>query len=310
MTRPVSSCKQLPAKHKSAKTLLWRRGALCGYAPKRRGAETLALCLRGRNEHQHQNGLQMSESSVDICRERNRSLLKTALETFVCGGLCLLASDPASAATIETVFPRFEVQFLGISVNHQQLIEALVLGQAFGFVGSTVSGYLARKRKEEVESLNERLLQVTRELRKQTRAQRKKLKRVEYKDDDKDKKKAELLALLKQGKQALSDKNGILARDSFQSALVKLQEASHELDSPWRAKRKAVRGLGAAHEELGEHTVALEYMKEVVHLSESNQDQSGLGDAYGVIADIYTEMGNFEAAAEWYDKYIAQMNEL
>ena len=29
---------------------------------------------------------------------------------------------------------------------------------------------------------------------------------------------------------------------------------------------------------------------------------------YGTIADCFTEMGDFESAAEWYDKYINLMN--
>ena len=44
-------------------------------------------------------------------------------------------------------------------------------------------------------------------------------------------------------------------------------------------------------------------------MSTENQDHVGLGDAYGVIADIFTEQGNFEDAARYYDLYIAQMDE-
>lgn len=261
-----------------------------------------------------------SKSKIDEDDDRVRDLIRasstTALgTTFFLSGL-LASTSPALAAAsqvadeIETLFPKFSVEFLGVSVNHQQLVEYLVLGQFIGFIGSSVSGYLARKRKAELEELNNRLLQVTKELRKQTRAQRKKLKTAApHKDDRQDQKKAEVLSLLKRGKQALSEKNGTLARDSFQTALDKMKDTGVELESPWRAQRKAFRGLGAAYEELGEHTMALQYMKEVVRLSESNQDHVGLGDAYGVIADIFTEQGNFEEAAKYYDLYIAQMDE-
>lgn len=37
-------------------------------------------------------------------------------------------------------------------------------------------------------------------------------------------------------------------------------------------------------------------------------DHVGDADAYGTIADIYTEMGHFERAAEYYDKYIERMS--
>lgn len=43
-------------------------------------------------------------------------------------------------------------------------------------------------------------------------------------------------------------------------------------------------------------------------ISSEINDHIGDADAFGTIADVYTEMGNFERAAEYYDKYIAQMN--
>lgn len=45
-----------------------------------------------------------------------------------------------------------------------------MLGQFIGFVGSSIAGVTARERKLEVERLNDRLLTVTKELRKQARA--------------------------------------------------------------------------------------------------------------------------------------------
>ena len=48
---------------------------------------------------------------------------------------------------------------------------------------------------------------------------------------------------------------------------------------------------------------------EVLKLSEVMNDRIGDVDAYGSIADIYTELGNFDRAAEFYDKYIAGMTE-
>ncbi len=44
-------------------------------------------------------------------------------------------------------------------------------------------------------------------------------------------------------------------------------------------------------------------------LSKVMSDHVGDVDAYGSIADIYTELGNFDKAVEYYDLYIAGMNE-
>ncbi len=122
--------------------------------------------------------------------------------------------------------------------------------------------------------------------------------------------KVELLGLMKDGKQALSLEKSEEAKEMFESALGKLEEAKAELDSPWRAERKVFRGLGAASAQLGDHAKALDYMMKVVSLSEAHQDFRGLGDAYGVIADIYTEVGDLEKAASYYDKYLAIISEL
>ncbi len=46
----------------------------------------------------------------------------------------------------------------------------------------------------------------------------------------------------------------------------------------------------------------------MLSISDEIQDEVGNADAYGTIADIYTDMGNFDKAAEFYDRYISCMN--
>ena len=116
------------------------------------------------------------------------------------------------------------------------------------------------------------------------------------------------MQLLKRGKQALKEGHGPAAKQAFSSALLNLDDVELELESPWRARRKALRGMGAACGCLGEHSEALGYMEQVVSISEANEDMNGLADAYGVTADLYTELGDYEHAALWYDKYIETMN--
>jgi hypothetical protein len=54
-------------------------------------------------------------------------------------------------------------------MDHKYLVAALVLGQAVGFVGSAVGGNEARKKGEQVRFLNEKLLKVNAELRREMR---------------------------------------------------------------------------------------------------------------------------------------------
>ena len=73
------------------------------------------------------------------------------------------------------------------------------------------------------------------------------------------KKTADWLVELRKGKSLLKDRNGAQSQAAFERALVLLRSAEG-LQSPWKAERKALRGLSAAHRLMGEKKVALEYI--------------------------------------------------
>ena len=179
-----------------------------------------------------------------------------------------------------------------------------------------MGGYTAKQRKEEVEELNKRLLKVTRKLRKQARSMQTGAYTPLHIPIEKEGKggvqlerRTEIINDLKIGKDLLREDKAQEALAAFERALVEITHAGNALDSPWKAKRKACRGLGSAHQRLGNHAEALGYMKEVISITVSHNDTAGLGDAYGVAADICTEMGDYAKAAEYYDLYIADMSD-
>lgn len=45
----------------------------------------------------------------------------------------------------------------------------------------------------------------------------------------------------------------------------------------------------------------------VLELSKETGEDSGCTEAYGAIADCYTELGDLERAAKVYDKYISRL---
>ena len=49
-------------------------------------------------------------------------------------------------------------------------------------------------------------------------------------------------------------------------------------------------------------------MLRVLEISKEMDDFVGDADSYCTISDIYTEMGNFDTAAQFYDKYIERMD--
>ena len=59
----------------------------------------------------------------------------------------------------------------------------------------------------------------------------------------------------------------------------------------------------------GNNQQAIKYLQAVLAISAELQEYTGDADAYGSIADIYADMGEFEKAATYYDNYINKMQE-
>lgn len=108
---------------------------------------------------------------------------------------------------------------------------------------------------------------------------------------------------LRVGKKLLKEKNASAAMVRFEKALM-LARGLHDKTQ----ERRAVRGLAASARLLGEYRAAIKHLECVLEISDGMDDHVGDSDAYGTIADIYTELGEFEKAAEYYDKYISRMN--
>lgn len=109
----------------------------------------------------------------------------------------------------------------------------------------------------------------------------------------------EVRQLLKEGKQLIKQGNGAEAASLFKKALVLTKQQGDKVQ-----ERRAVRGLAAAKRLQGDLNGAIDYLKRVLSISEEMNEFTGDMDALGTIADIYTEKGDLEKAAEYYDKYL------
>ena len=109
-------------------------------------------------------------------------------------------------------------------------------------------------------------------------------------------------AALKEGKRLLKEQDAGPAMVRFEKALMLARSMGDKV-----RERRAVRGLAASNRILGRYQQAIDYLGKVLEISEETGDHVGDVDAYGTIADIYTEMGEFEKAAEYYDLYIGKM---
>ena len=74
-------------------------------------------------------------------------------------------------------------------------------------------------------------------------------------------------------------------------------------------QRRAMRGMAASSRMQGNSQSAIKYLKQVLQLSQEMGEYTGDADAYGSIADIYADLGDFDAAATYYDQYIQRMQE-
>lgn len=69
----------------------------------------------------------------------------------------------------------------------------------------------------------------------------------------------------------------------------------------------AFHSSGASLQRQGKYKEAIKYHSMVLNISKMNGEDSGVTEAYGAIADCYTELGELEKAGKFYDKYIARL---
>ena len=64
---------------------------------------------------------------------------------------------------------------------------------------------------------------------------------------------------------------------------------------------------GASLQRQGKYRDAIKYHSMVLDISKREGEDSGNTEAYGAIADCYTELGDLERAGKFYDQYIARL---
>ncbi|KAI9119686.1 hypothetical protein K1719_009075 [Acacia pycnantha] len=177
-------------------------------------------------------------------------------------------------------------------------------------IGATVGGLLARQRKGELKKLNDQLRQINLALRRQAKVESYAPSlsyapiggRISENEVIVDPRKEDLISKLKMGKNFLRNQEPDKAFKEFETAL----ELAQNLKDPIEEK-KAARGLGASLQRQRKYREAIKYHSMVLSISEREGEDSGNTDAYGAIADCYTELGDLERAGHFYDKYIARL---
>ncbi|KAG6485637.1 hypothetical protein ZIOFF_054200 [Zingiber officinale] len=180
---------------------------------------------------------------------------------------------------------------------------------AIAVIGATVSGLLARTRKDELKRLNSQLRQINEALRRQAKIEAyapglsyAPVGRIKETEIIVDPEKQQLLTILRTGKNFLRNQDPKKAFILFKEAFDLAQSLEDHAE-----EKKAARGLGASLQRQGKYMEAIKYYSKVIEISKLTGENSDITEAYGAIADCYTELGDLERAAKFYDKYIARL---
>lgn len=176
-------------------------------------------------------------------------------------------------------------------------------------IGAAVGGLIARQRRFELERLNNQLRQINTALKRQTRIESyapslsyAPVGRSPGTETTTDTRREEMMSKLREGKKYLRLQDPQKAFEEFKEALGIAQT----IVDPMEAK-KAARGLGASCQRQRMYREAIKYHSMVLAISEKAKEHTGDTEAYGAIADCYTELGDLETAAKYYDKYIERL---
>ncbi|KAL3622816.1 hypothetical protein CASFOL_033424 [Castilleja foliolosa] len=169
---------------------------------------------------------------------------------------------------------------------------------------------IARKRKEELQQLNEQLRQINTSLRRQAKIESYAPSlsyvpvsgRITEDEVIVDPRKPDLISRLKNGKKFLRSQEPDKALTEFKTALQLAQNIEDPIE-----EKKAARGVGASLQRQGNFCDAIKYHSMVLEISQREGEESGSTEAYGAIADCYTELGDLERAAKYYDQYISRL---
>ncbi|XP_050379366.1 protein FLUORESCENT IN BLUE LIGHT, chloroplastic isoform X1 [Argentina anserina] len=178
-------------------------------------------------------------------------------------------------------------------------------------IGAAVGGLVARQRKGELQRVNEQLRQINTALRRQAKIESyaptlsyAPSGRIPESEVIVDPRKHELISRLKAGKNFLRNQEPQNASIEFKAALEMAQTLKDSIE-----EKKAARGLGASLQRQGQYRDAIKYHSMVLAISEREGEDSGNTEAYGAIADCYTELGDLESAGKYYDNYIARLEQ-
>ncbi|PKA47295.1 Protein fluorescent in blue light, chloroplastic [Apostasia shenzhenica] len=176
-------------------------------------------------------------------------------------------------------------------------------------IGAIVGGLLARQRRGELKRVNDQLRQINEALRRQAKIESyapdltyAPVGKMTAREIVVDPRKELLISSLRTGKSFLRMQDLERATVEFRRALDLAQDLEDHAE-----EKKAARGLGASLQRQRKYREAIKYYSRVLEISKLEGEDFTSTEAYGAIADCFTELGELERAAKFYDKYIERL---
>ncbi|KAL6645055.1 hypothetical protein ACP70R_016663 [Stipagrostis hirtigluma subsp. patula] len=258
-------------------------------------------CISSLKDHTHSqnNGIHVANGIVHFLMRSTSDL-----QEVVCSGFW--RAFLVSSGAIYVLSP----SCLAEPCEPENSLPSMPLLFAIAMIGATVGGLLARQRRGELKRLNDQLRQINAALRRQAKIESyapalsyapvgNKIPESEVIVDPQ---KERLISYLRTGKNHLRNQAPDKAFPEFKAAFDLAQSLGDHVE-----EKKAARGLGASLQRQGKYKEAIKYHSMVLNISKMTGEDSGVTEAYGAIADCYTELGELEKAGEFYDKYIARL---
>uniref|UniRef100_A0A5B7A6Z7 Uncharacterized protein n=1 Tax=Davidia involucrata TaxID=16924 RepID=A0A5B7A6Z7_DAVIN len=273
--------------------------------------ETHQALLGSQSMHLGPDGTKFSLLKENCDIDHMQPVDDTIVESFAAHEGMVLIRFPAIAFIVtNALMLTAPFQALAETCEADKSVFDMPLLLFVALIGATVGGLLARQRRGELQKLNEQLRQINAALRRQAKIESYAPTlsyapvggRILENEVIVDPRKQELVSHLKTGKNFLRNQDPEKAFVEFKTAL----ELAQKLKDPIEEK-KAARGLGASLQRQGKYREAIKYHSMVLAISEREGEDSGNTEAHGAIADCYTELGDLERAAKFYDNYIARL---
>jgi len=231
-------------------------------------------------------------------QQRNRATSTTAMARAEMGEASGLAPKQARANEIACVGVKSTKTPAAPAPNKfqefgRQYWPAFAVLEGVALVGATVNGILSRKRREEIERLNAQMRGIMAKL-----DEREKSFTSASEDGD-----AEVSETLAAAKSALASDHNERAAQSFAKA-IDLAVAAGDVVSEISARKGYAMSLAAQRQ----FPAAADALQAALERAQTAAAGEGVSAIYGLLGDVYTDMGAFDKAGDAYDACIRIMD--